>query len=168
MSDDDTVIMGIDPGLYSTGVAVIRGGDYLHGTVLQPKGFQGSVLRRIQVIVHNVLVIQQTYRVNALSIERFAYHGHSTTTTSSMNMLIGALSSLTFCDPHPKCFTHDPLRWGQQLLGTRARKKADVATIISLRLGINLTSKGGGHLTDALGLALVLQDQMKLKQEKEE
>ena len=162
------VIMGIDPGLASTGVAVICGDMYLHGRVLKTVPQSGSILKRIQTIVHDVVLIQKTYGVRHVSIERWAYQGHGSTQTTTTNMLIGALTSLTFCEPFPKVYTHDPLHWGRQLTGRAKRSKSDVAAAINIRLGVKLTAKAGGHLTDAIGLAIVLQDQLKMRQAQEE
>lgn len=168
MNAQAQVIMGIDPGLMNTGVAVICGDMYLHGQVLKTKVGSGSVLKRIQTIGNDVIRIIQTYNVKAISIERFAYHGHGVTTTASMNQLIGSFYLLTYMEPHPRVFTHDPLRWGLQLTGHPKRTKSDVAAVVNMRLGVRLTARAGGHLTDAIGLALVLQDQLRMRQEVDE
>ena len=163
------VIMGIDPGLANTGVALICGDMYLHGQVLKTSPRAGaSILVRIQTIVKDCLLLQKTYGANCISIERWSFQGHGTDQSTTTNMLIGALSSMTFCEPYPMVYTQDPLHWGRQLTGFTKRSKQDVANIVNMRLSVRLTAKAGGHLTDALGLALVLQDQLKMRQEREE
>ena len=81
---------------------------------------------------------------------------------AALERLIGGIQTLTLWPPHPVLMPLLPSQWGQQLVGSKAHTKADVARIVNLRL--RTAYRGDfhdNHTADAVGIALVAQDTLR-------
>lgn len=154
------IALGLDPGLQATGVAVLEAPQtVLYHGVLRVR--EGDVPTRLLMLTHTVVEIIQAYQPQVLAIERFSFQRRAVTTFEAMNWLIGALIVQA---PGPvRLYTVS--EWRAALLGRgwRARGKDAAQYALTLRLGVELKSRGL-HDMDAAGLALVALDELSLEQ----
>jgi Holliday junction resolvasome RuvABC endonuclease subunit len=154
------VVMGIDPGLAHTGAAIVEGRTCTHTETIRTTPADGNTEQRAARIVQHLAALLPTHRVTHVALERWTYHGRGTTQGTITAFLVGMCAALALVGDCPDVKLYDPLDWGRTLTGHAARTKQGVARAVSLRLGMPFKATGGGHMTDAIGLAIVRADEL--------
>ena len=163
-------IVAIDPGISYCGYAVLTGVEQLtaSGTWIPRRTL--SVLDRHLWLLAKLQDLLTEWQPSVLVYEEFIWRVGDNGELfvrgrSALERLIGGIQTLTLWPPHPVLMPLLPSQWGQQLVGSKAHTKADVARIINLRL--RTAYRGDfhdNHTADAVGIVLVAQDTLRQRQ----
>ena len=160
------VCLGIDPGSRHLGWSVLTSTETLlaAGTMSAKPALAG--LERHLWLMSGLqdLIIQ--YQPDMLAYEEFVWMAkddeHYVVGRAGLERIIGGLQTLSLSPPYPVLMPLLPSVWGQQLMRQPSHTKAQIATIVNLRLGT--TFKGDhydNHQCDAVGIALVALDNLR-------
>ena len=163
-------IVAIDPGITHCGYAVLTGVEQLaaSGTWIPRRTL--SVLDRHLWLLTKLQDLLTEWQPSVLVFEEFVWmvgdNGeYFVRGRPALERLIGGIEALALWPPHPVLMPLLPSQWGQQLVGSKAHTKADVARIVNLRL--RTAYRGNfhdNHEADAVGIALVAQDTLRQRQ----
>lgn len=164
------IIMGIDPGSSSTGVAFLRDGAWLWGACLTSRDPPGPTAPSDPIarwFVRLAALIRK-YQATVVAYESYEYQGNKRTTANAplMWQQVGAVRCLLTLPLVSSLHAHEPGVWRQQLTGDRRAGDQLVDRILQHRLGVSLLNvhgqTTGSHILDATGVALVTWDTLAL------
>jgi crossover junction endodeoxyribonuclease RuvC len=147
------IILGIDPGLRTTGFGVIeKQGTKLHyiasGTI--KTGLEGALPPRLKVILHGVSEIVATYRPACAAIEKVFVNVNPQSTLLLGQARGAAISALVSADLDVS--EYSPTQIKQAVVGTGKAAKPQVQDMVSRLL--KLPGLPGSDAADALGVAI--------------
>lgn len=149
-------ILGIDPGLQTTGFGVIdvEGSKLSYvasGVIRTDKVQQGNLPNRLKVIYDGIVEINQRYQPNAASVE-IVFVNVNPQATLMLGQARGAcLTALVSCDLSVSEYT--ALQMKKAIVGYGKAAKSQVQEMVMRQL--NLPGLPGTDAADALGLAIM-------------
>lgn len=168
---EPVVVLGIDPGVVTCGVAVVDRDVRYSDTLRVPRA--GDWPERCRAVHTAVARLCRRFRPRLMAVEAFTWRGTYVTTEPPMLLLIGAICTV----PGPKIRLVPPDEWQRAIVGgpapsgpgaTRDAWKALVRARVELGLRArdmpwrDGAADAGGHRYDALGVALYNQDAHRL------
>jgi crossover junction endodeoxyribonuclease RuvC len=147
------IILGIDPGLRTTGFGVIeKQGSSLRyiasGTI--KTGLEGALPPRLKVILHGVSEIVSTYRPHCAAIEKVFVNVNPQSTLLLGQARGAAISALVHADLDVS--EYSPTQIKQSVVGTGKAAKPQVQDMVSRLL--KLPGLPGSDAADALWVAI--------------
>jgi crossover junction endodeoxyribonuclease RuvC len=147
------IILGIDPGLRTTGFGVIeKQGSKLRyiasGTI--KTGLEGALPPRLKVILHGVSEIIETYRPDCAAIEKVFVNVNPHSTLLLGQARGAAITALVGADLDVA--EYSPTQIKQSVVGTGKAAKPQVQDMVSRLL--KLPGLPGTDAADALGVAI--------------
>lgn len=157
-------ILGIDPGTLNLGVAVFEDTALLWADHLKP-----PPRHRQDPIVYwftTLAQITRTFYPEHVAFEEYVWQGAQRTSHNSPQMweLLGAIRILSTQIPFPTIWGYAPELWKAELTGNGHATKGEVSKTVEMRLGAPLVQSTGGHMSDAIGVAMVLHDHITFAQ----
>lgn len=147
------IILGIDPGLRTTGFGVIE----KHGARLRyiasgtiKTGLEGALPPRLKVILHGVSEIITTYRPTCAAIEKVFVNVNPHSTLLLGQARGAAITALVSADLDVA--EYSPTQIKQAVVGTGKAAKPQVQDMVSRLL--KLPGLPGSDAADALGVAI--------------
>jgi crossover junction endodeoxyribonuclease RuvC len=153
-------ILGIDPGLQTTGFGVIdvasQGGQSLHyvasGTIRTQAQRKGDLPSRIHTLVSGVQALCQRYQPDAAALEMVFVNVNPQSTLLLGQARGACLSGLVLCLPPENVMEYTALQMKKAVVGHGKAAKSQVQAMVKYLLG--LPSEPGPDAADALGLAI--------------
>lgn len=152
-------ILGIDPGLASTGWAITDGLSLIaHGIISTKKWNDKEKTEeiadrdRIDTISERLDDIVIEFKPQQISIEDFVYFGNRGKTSSNMSALIENMR-ISFKQHNIPVTIYANGQWKRILLGNYRANKKQVEHYINRIMTIDFKDRGG-HVYDSIGLAL--------------
>jgi crossover junction endodeoxyribonuclease RuvC len=147
------IILGIDPGLRTTGFGVIeKQGSKLRyiasGTI--KTGLEGALPPRLKIILNGVREIVATYQPNCAAIEKVFVNVNPQSTLLLGQARGAAISALVGADL--EVAEYSPTQIKQAVVGTGKAAKPQVQDMVSRLL--TLPGLPGSDAADALGVAI--------------
>jgi crossover junction endodeoxyribonuclease RuvC len=147
------IILGIDPGLRTTGFGVIeKQGSRLRyiasGTI--KTGLEGALPPRLKVILHGVSEIVSIYQPHCAAIEKVFVNVNPQSTLLLGQARGAAISALVHADLDVS--EYSPTQIKQSVVGTGKAAKPQVQDMVSRLL--KLPGLPGSDAADALGVAI--------------
>ncbi|HZX25505.1 MAG TPA: crossover junction endodeoxyribonuclease RuvC [Telluria sp.] len=148
------IILGIDPGLRTTGFGVIEkqgnGLRYLASGTIKTDACEGELPGRLRIILHGVSEIVRTYRPAVAAIEKVFVNVNPHTTLLLGQARGAAITALVGADL--QVAEYSPTQIKQAVVGTGRAAKAQVQEMVA-RLLV-LPGLPGTDAADALGVAI--------------
>jgi crossover junction endodeoxyribonuclease RuvC len=153
-------ILGIDPGLQTTGFGVIEMAGHasqpLHyvasGTIRTKAQHKGDLPGRIHTLVCGIQALCERYQPDAAALE-IVFVNVNPQSTLLLGQARGAcLSGLVLCLPPENVMEYTALQMKKAVVGHGKAAKSQVQTMVKHLL--NLPSEPGPDAADALGLAI--------------
>ena len=147
-------ILGLDPGLASTGFAVLQGLKNTEqvidfGTITTPANT--PLEDRLFTIQSDLKTLFESYRFDACAIEHI-FFAKNTSSAILVAHAIGVMLSLARSF-HVPCFRYSPTEVKSNLCGFGKADKAQLQQMIALLLKQELP-KSSNHATDAIAIAI--------------
>ncbi|MGZ3182618.1 MAG: crossover junction endodeoxyribonuclease RuvC [Telluria sp.] len=148
------IILGIDPGLRTTGFGVIekQGSSlrYVASGTIKTDACEGELPGRLRIILKGVSEIVQTYRPAVAAIEKVFVNVNPHTTLLLGQARGAAITALVGADLHVA--EYSPTQIKQSVVGTGRAAKAQVQDMVARLL--LLPGLPGTDAADALGVAI--------------
>ena len=175
MSEKEKIILGIDPSLQSSGIAVINGetGEVInYGNLpIKPKDLNGDEILKIHYIATTILKIAKEYNVTHVAIEN-SYVGVNSRTGLTLARLYGAITSFLIENDIRLIYTYTPSNWRKIATGIGNKTKEGMYDwvcnhmVSKEELG-EFCTKGknkNDDICDALGIAYALYKRLNKEQ----
>jgi crossover junction endodeoxyribonuclease RuvC len=150
-------ILGIDPGLQTTGFGVIRvEGSRLSyvasGTISTKEADKGNLPARLRLIFDGVREVVSTYRPDEVSVEVVFVNVNPQSTLLLGQARGAAMVGLFAGDHHPNVAEYTALQMKKAVVGHGHAAKAQIQFMVARLL--NLPREPNSDAADALGLAI--------------
>jgi crossover junction endodeoxyribonuclease RuvC len=148
------IVMGVDPGLASTGFGVIRVAgtrmEALDGGVIESKS-EASLERRLATIHRSMAELLDHHQPEALALEDL-YFGKNVRSAMGVGQARGVLM-LAAAEHGISCFDYTPQAVKMSVCGTGGAVKDQVKHMVASLLGLE-QAPSSDHAADALAVAI--------------
>lgn len=157
-------MLGVDPGTFYCGYAVLANGAYHLSGTLVPRKTLTSIDRHLWLL-SQLQDLLRLHQPAVLAYEEFMWRTSDDEQTRyvsgrpAMERLIGGIQTLALYPPYPVLTPLLPSKWGKQLFGHASHTKQQIAFAVNARLGTRFKGDSrDNHEADAVGIALVAHD----------
>ena len=147
-------ILGIDPGYAIVGYGVVKyeGNKFTtvtYGAITTPAGM--PFVKRLDIIFNEMTRIFNTYKIDAMSIEKLFFN---TNTTTAIDVAQARGVLLVCCaNANIPIYEYTPLQVKQAVTGYGRAEKKQIQQMVKMMLGLNVIPKPD-DAADALAIAI--------------